>query len=213
MESSDKGKYMAIGLLAKPSTKTWGVLHPLAKKLTLALFFASLTGLCAQISLRLPFSEVPVTLQTFAVFLSVLVLGRSWGSLSQALYVLLGLAGIPWFANVQGGFLYLSGPTGGYLIGFVTAAILIGLMQDHYPKTKSFFPTTLLLIVCNFLIIYPLGLAQLWLWFSVNKDTSLSFAQLLTKGALPFVVGDIYKIISVAALAQVQSTKHPVASS
>lgn len=91
--------------------------------LTLSFLFAIITGLFAQLRFYLPFTPVPFTGQVFAVLLSGLVLGGGAGSLSQLLYVLLGLAGVPWF--VVGPFSL----TGGYLVGFVVAPLVMGTLR------------------------------------------------------------------------------------
>ena len=88
-------------------------------KLSLALGIACLAGLLAQVRFVLPWSPVPVTGQTFAVLLAGVLLGRWWGGISMAVYVGLGIAGVPWFQGLNGGLGYLAGPTGGYIVGFI----------------------------------------------------------------------------------------------
>ncbi|MCL0053110.1 biotin transporter BioY [Dehalococcoidales bacterium] len=98
---------------AKYRAFKWRYELSIPKKLVLALGFACLTGLVAQVKFPVPWSPVPITGQTFAVLLAGVLLGRWWGGVSMAIYAGLGFIGLPWFA--VGG---LASPTGGYIIGF-----------------------------------------------------------------------------------------------
>ncbi|MCS7144728.1 MAG: biotin transporter BioY [Archaeoglobaceae archaeon] len=172
------------------------------QKILLALAFAAFTGLCAQIRLYLPWTPVPITMQTFAVFLSALVLGKHWGGISQVLYVSLGFAGIPWFAGFKGGIAILSGPTLGYLFGFIIAAFLVGHLVDRYIGARYFLTLLPILMFANFVIIYGLGL--LWLsWMFPNTG----FFELLMMGAIPFIPGDLTKILMVSAVGKMMMPK------
>lgn len=165
------------------------------QKLAMALAFAILTGICAQIRLYLPFTPVPVTMQTFAVFLSAIVLGRNWGAISQTLYVSLGLAGIPWFAGFKGGLAILSAPTFGYLLGFIMAAFLLGLLVDRYIGARYFLTLFPILLFANFCVIHLTGILWLKLIFP-----ELGLYELLLIGTIPFIPGDIAKILAVSAI-------------
>ncbi|MEM0302126.1 MAG: biotin transporter BioY [Archaeoglobaceae archaeon] len=164
-------------------------------KLLLALAFAVLTGLCAQIRLYLPWTPVPITMQTFAVFLSAIMLGKHWGGISQTLYVSLGFAGIPWFAGFKGGLVVLSGATAGYLFGFIISAFFIGYFVDRYIMARFFFTLLPILLFANFVIIYGFGL----LWLSLIFPNAGLF-ELLMMGAIPFIPGDLTKILLVSAI-------------
>ncbi|MCS7130252.1 MAG: biotin transporter BioY [Archaeoglobaceae archaeon] len=165
------------------------------QKILLALAFAVFTGLCAQIRLYLPWTPVPITMQTFAVFLSALVLGKYWGGISQTLYVSLGFAGIPWFAGFKGGLAILSGPTLGYLFGFIIAAFFVGHLVDRYIGARYFLTLLPILMFANFVIIYGLGL--LWL---KGMFPNLGIFELLMMGAIPFIPGDLTKILLASAI-------------
>lgn len=169
-------------------------------KTGLALGLAALTGVAAQVRIPLPFTPVPITLQTFAVLLTGIVLGTRYGGLSQALYVGIGLAGVPWFQGGGAGVGHLLGPTGGYLIGFVVAAVGVGYAIDHYPRTRR--PPVLLgvLLVANFLIIYGLGLPWLFAWLTVISETSVTLMDGLAMGLFPFIPGDIVKLLGALAV-------------
>jgi len=179
----------------------------LVNKAVLALGIACLTGLVAQIRIFLPWTPVPITGQTFAVLLAGVLLGRGWGGISQAMYVVMGVAGIPWFANFSRGYSVLFGPTGGYLIGFILAALFIGYFTDKYIRARSFLPMFGLMLFANFVLIHGPGLLQLELWFYITKTTKLTLCKLLKIGTLPFIVGDIIKITVAAALAKAITPK------
>jgi biotin transport system substrate-specific component len=164
-----------------------------AQKLGLALAVASLTGLMAQLRFYLPFTPVPVTGQVFAVLLSGVVLGKWYGGVSQGLYVGLGAAGLPWFAVWSGGIGVISGPTGGYLIGFILAASLIGWFTERYVGARSFLPQLGLMVIAVALI-YGLGAA----WFSILFSDG--FTAIMKMAVLPFIPLDIIKAVAVAGI-------------
>ncbi|WP_052465296.1 biotin transporter BioY [Thermotoga profunda] len=164
-------------------------------KVLVTLVFTFLTGIAAQIRIPLPFSPVPVTGQTFVILLAPLFINKL-AVFSQILYVLLGVLGIPWFSGNNSGFHTLIGPTGGYLIGFIFASLFIS--QIFKPNRFKVFNTVTILLVANFGIIYSFGLTQLYLWFSF-KQVQLSLPKLLSMGLLPFIPGDLIKIMLVSA--------------
>jgi len=172
------------------------------KKIALALGLACLTGLVAQIRIVLPWSPVPVTGQTFAVLLAGVLLGRWWGGISLAIYAGLGAAGVPWFTGWGSGLGYLGGPTGGYIIGFMLAALFLGHLTDTYIRSRSFLSMLALMLFANFILIYVPGLLQLGLWLNLVKGEPATFTTLLSMGALPFIAGDITKAIMAAAIAR-----------
>jgi len=172
------------------------------KKIALALGMACLTGAFAQIKIALPWTPVPVTGQTFAVLLAGVLLGKWWGGASQAIYIILGLAGIPWFAGWSGGFAELTGPSGGYIAGFILAALFLGYFTDKYIKARNFLPMLALMLFANFLLIHIPGLLQLGLWFYITEGTKLTLLKLVGLGTIPFLAGDIIKIVAAAALAK-----------
>ncbi len=170
-----------------------------AHKIMLAFAFACLTGLLAQMRFMLPWTPVPVTGQTFAVLLSAVVLGR-WGGISQGMYLGLGVAGVPWFAGGLAGLTVLTGATGGYLLGFLVSAFVLGHYMDSYVVTRKFTRMLPLMIGANFGIVYGLGLFQLYLWLTFVSGDSVGLWQLLTMGAFPFIAGDLAKIVAASAV-------------
>ncbi len=172
------------------------------KKLVMALGMAMLTGLLAQARIYLPWSPVPVTGQTFAVLLAGVLLGRWWGGISLTIYGGLGMAGVPWFAGLNGGFAYMAGPTGGYIVGFILAALFLGYFTDKYIRSRSFLSMLVLMLFANFILIYVPGLLQLGLWLNLIKGEPATFTGLLTIGAIPFIAGDITKAVVAALIAR-----------
>jgi len=163
---------------------------------------AALTGILAQVRLFLPWTPVPVTCQTFAVLLAGIVLGKYWGGISQIMYVVLGIAGIPWFNGATGGYSAIIGPTGGYLLGFILAALFIGHVSDKYEWSKGFYQMLGIMMFASFVLIYLPGIIQLSVWLYLFKGTSSNIAQLAYAGVMPFVAGDMVKIISAALIAK-----------
>jgi biotin transport system substrate-specific component len=166
-------------------------------KIIFALSLACLTGLLAQIRFYIPGTPVPVTGQVFGVILAGVLLG-TWGGISQMLYLVIGAAGVPWFAGFGGGLAYLAAtPTVGYLVGFIIAAFFIGFVVDRYLKSRKFFSMTLLMLFATFILIYVPGLIYFYFWFG----SSLGFIELLTMCILPFIAADIVKAVIAAGIA------------
>ncbi|MAG15033.1 MAG: biotin transporter BioY [Dehalococcoidales bacterium] len=180
----------------------WRYELSLPKKLALAVGIACLTGLIAQIRIVIPWSPVPVTGQTFAVLLAGVILGRWWGGISLTMYAGLGIAGVPWFTGWGGGLSHLAGPTGGYIIGFILAALFLGHFTDKYIRSRSFLSMLGLMLFANFILIYVPGVLQLGLWINLVKGEPIAFTNLLMMGVIPFIAGDITKAILAAAIAR-----------
>ena len=172
------------------------------KKIALALGFAILIGLMAQLRFPIPWSPVPITGQTFSVLLAGILLGRWWGGVSLGLYIGLGAAGLPWFTGWSGGISHLAGPTGGYLIGFILAALFIGSFTSKFLKSRSFLRMLGLMLFANFVLIYVPGLLQLNLWLNLVSGSTTTFAQTLTMGLVPFIAGDVVKVVAAALAAR-----------
>ncbi|MBU3967364.1 MAG: biotin transporter BioY [Euryarchaeota archaeon] len=179
---------------AKYNFFKWRFESTFANKLMLALGFACLTGLLAQVRFYLPFTPVPVTGQVFAVLLSGVILGKWYGGLSQGLYTGIGAAGLPWFTGMKGGIDILSGVTGGYIVGFIAAALVIGWFTDKYVISRS-FAGLLILMVFGIGVIHLFGVIQLSAVLHVNAQIAIE------KGSLPFIAVDVYKAMIAAAIA------------
>jgi len=167
-------------------------------RLMLAFVFACLTGLGAYIRVYTPLSPVPFTAQVFFVLLSGAVLGSRWGGASQMLYVILGVVGVPWFAGGASGFEYVAGATGGYLVGFVLAATLVGLMVERNARsTVALVPV----MIVGVLVIYAVGAT----WLAVVLG--LSAGQAVALGVAPFLLLDVVKAVLAAGAARVVTTR------
>lgn len=165
---------------------------PLARNAALVVAGAALTALAAQVAFTVPWTPVPYTLQTGAVLLVGTALGTLRGALSMLLYVLVGAAGLPVFAEGDGGASHLIGATGGYLVGFVVAAAVVGrLAQAGWDRT---FLRAAGLMIIGSLIVYAIGVPVLALVAKLPPATALEV------GALVFVPWDLAKVL-VAALA------------
>jgi len=154
--------------------------------------FVLLTALGAFVRVYLPFTPVPITLQTLFVLLAGAFLGSAWGAGAMGLYLLIGICGLPVFAGATHGLFYILGPTGGYLIGFVVAAWITGSMigsKSNPSWYRIFFALTFAAMS-----IYVLGISQLMLWGKCN------LTQGLIMGFFPFVPGAIIKILLAATI-------------
>jgi len=166
----------AISILSKSKEVIQG---RACEKAVLVAGFALLTALGAYIRIPLPFTPVPITLQTFFVILSGAILGKRLGFLAQASYVLVGVLGLPVFQGYNAGFLYLAGPTGGYLIGFIAAAYITGFLAGR---------NAALAMSMGVLAIYAFGV----FWLAVGYGAG--FAKATELGFLPFIPGAILKL-------------------
>ena len=148
---------------------------------------AALTGLAAQI--LIPLWPVPITLQTLTVLLAGAALGPLRGGLSMGLYLVVGVAGVPWFAEQNSGLGFV---TFGYVVGFVLAAILVGWLARR--GADRTFSGTIGAMVLGNLVIYAVGVPYLAWALGVDLGEAIRL------GALPFLVGDALKILLAAGL-------------
>ena len=161
----------------------------LLRQLVLVLGGAAFVGLAAQVAIPLPFTPVPLTLQTFAVLLAGAALGSLRGVLSMTLYAVAGIAGVPWFAEGSSGFAM---PSFGYILGFIAAAAIVGRIAEH-GATRTVWRTAGLMVIGN-LVIYAVGVT--WLKFAID----VTWVKALELGAAPFLIGDAIKIALAAGL-------------
>jgi len=172
------------------------------EKLAMAFLMACLTGLLAQFVLPLPWTPVPITGQTLGALFSGLFLGKRFGALSQIIYVLGGIAGISWFAEMTGGLSVFLGSTGGYLIGMIIAATFIGHFAEKYSKSRKFKKMSALMLIANFGCIYIPGLIGLSVWLYFAQGTFPDIVSLLLMGLIPFILGDLIKVGAAAGLSK-----------
>lgn len=161
------------------------------KQMVLIALMTAVTCVLGPLSIPLPFSPVPISLTNFAIFLAIFVLGMKNGKISFIIYLLLGAVGVPVFSSFRGGFQVLAGPTGGYLIGFIFLALIMGFALDHFDR--KLVPTIIGMII-GMAVCYTFG--TVWL----AKLLSLSFKEGLMMGVIPYLAGDVAKII-IAAIA------------
>ena len=164
--------------------------NTLTCQLVLAALFAALTAVCSQIQIPLPM--IPINLALFAVHLCGALLGAKWGALSMAVYALLGAVGVPVFAGFGSGPAVLFGKTGGYIIGYILCAAIVGLLSHRLGFT---FPKLCLSMVIGVAVYYVFGTAWFMVISGLNLATSLSYC------VLPFLPGDAVKILLAAFLA------------
>ena len=158
----------------------------LSRNILLVAGTSFLLALSAQIAVPLPFSPVPVTFQTLVVLLAGAVLGSRLGALSVLVYLTEGMVGLPFFAKGAAGVAYFRGVTGGYLVGFIVSAFVVGLLVEMGVGRKM--STAILAMGIGNVVIYIFGIA--WLQGILNITTSKA----LLLGLYPFILGDVYKL-------------------
>lgn len=171
-----------------PSHVITGVALPRTRVTTalLVVGFALLTAAAAQFTIPLPFTPVPITGQTFAVLLTGAALGSTAGASSQFLYVAMGAIGLPFYADGASGVSVVQGATGGYLIGFIVAAAIVGKLAER--RQDRTVATAVPLFLLGSVIIYLLGVP--WL----ANQLGVSGVEAIGLGMAPFVVGDLIKV-------------------
>lgn len=170
----------------------WRENQSLTMMLGLCLGWAVLMGLLAQVRVPLWFTPVPFTMQVFGILLGGVILGTRFGALAQAIYVGVGILGVPWFQGYDGGWAYFLGPTGGYLLAAPFAAALTGAIVG-LPRLRPAVRSALAMFA-GIAVIYILGMA----WLAVVLDVSLPRAFVL--GVAPFMLLDALKAVAAAVL-------------
>ncbi|MFN8125670.1 MAG: biotin transporter BioY [Candidatus Nanopelagicales bacterium] len=160
-----------------------------ARDALLIIGAACFVGLAAQISIPLPFTPVPLTAQTFAVLLAGAALGSIRGILSMLLYAVVGLIGVPWFAEGSSGF---SMPSFGYIVGFIAGAGLVGWLAER-GWTRTPIDMALAMVLGN-VVVYAIGVP----WLKVAMGTT--WAGAVQMGMTPFLIGDGLKIALAAGI-------------
>ncbi len=157
------------------------------RDLTLIVLGALFVAALAQVEIPLPFTPVPITGQTFGVLLVGAALGSKRGAASLASYLAMGMLGLPFFAGGAHGLSIVLGATGGYLIGFIAAAYVVGLLAERGLERNV--RTSILPFLAGTIIIYACGVT----WLAVVLG---SFGKALAAGLLPFLVGDAIKLVA-----------------
>ena len=164
----------------------------IARNGVLVLGLTALTVASAYATIPLPFTPVPLTLQTFAVLAGAAALGAERAVLAQVLYIALAVAGLPVLAGGAGGREEVMGATGGYLLGFVVASYVVGRISAAGASTKT--STTALAYVAGSLVIYTLGAP----WLAYVTGNTLTWA--IANGVVPFLIGDAIKAVAAGAV-------------
>jgi biotin transport system substrate-specific component len=177
---------------AKAETLSGAWLAPVdaVKSVALVVAFSLFIALSAQVVIPLPFTPVPITLQTFAVLLTGALLGSRLGALAVVAYLVEGASGLPFFRGGNGGWLYLAlSPTAGYLLAYPLAAFLTGRLAERGWDRK--FATAAAAIALGSIVILFGGWLGLLRFYSAGQAFAL--------GVVPFIIGDIVKIALAAA--------------
>ncbi|GAA1583837.1 biotin transporter BioY [Actinoplanes couchii] len=181
---------MTYSAYARPTgvlADAWG--RSAVRDVLLTVGAAGAVGLAAQIAVPVPGSPVPITGQTFVVLLAGATLGAARGSAAMLIYLAAGVLGVPWFADGSSGW---PSATAGYLVGFVIATALIGQLAalggDRRPLR------TVALMAGGHGLIYLVGVP--WLAFATGTDLTTA----LTTGLVPYLIGDVLKVLLAAAL-------------
>ena len=166
-----------------------------AYDLVLIALFAALMALCAWVTV--PYA-VPFTMQTFGVFLALLLLGGKRGTICMAVYLLLGAVGLPVFSGFRGGVGALVGSTGGYLVGFIVSALLMWALSGFARKSRWTLAASMALSLAA---CYAFGTE----WFvivSVRAGKAMTFGAALSMCVLPYIVPDAAKLWLACVLAR-----------
>ncbi|MGI9393077.1 MAG: biotin transporter BioY [Boseongicola sp.] len=164
--------------------------NTLLRNVVLAVAGSALIAICAKI--QVPMWPVPMTMQVFAVLLIGLAYGARLGFATVLLYLAEGSIGLPVFAN-GGGFAYLAGPTGGFLLGFPLAALVAGWLAERgwgRPMLQVFVAS-----IIGIAIIYVVGVPWLANFYATAKGQTIDLAltNAFANGMTPFLVGDLVK--------------------
>jgi len=156
-----------------------------------ASLLAALTAVGAYIAI--PIGPVPIVLQSLFILLSGLLLGSTWGVAGVGIYLLAGAFGLPVFAGGAGGIGRFLGPTGGYLLGFLPAVYVIGLISEQKKQSVLIDITAM---ICGTIIIYACGVS----WLKVL--TGMDLKKAVAVGMIPFIIGDALKIAAAVFIAR-----------
>ena len=164
------------------------------KEMALVSLFTGLTAIGAFISI--PLGPVPITMQTLFVLLGGVLLGAKLGALSQIVYIILGLVGVPIFAGFSGGLQTILKPSFGFLLGFIFAAYVVGKMTEDNPNVKPISTKKILVAaIAGTVVIYITGLPYMYFILNNIMNMGLSVGAVVKMGTLLFLPGDLLKIV------------------
>ena len=174
--------------------------NKLTKNIAFGALFAALIAVCSWIAIPVPQTGISFTLQTFAVLLAAALLGWKTGTAAVLCYILIGAVGAPVFSGFRGGVGVLAGVTGGYIIGFVLTALIVGAARDIFGM--KILPLAGAMIV-GILVCYAFGTA----WFCIIYEGEMSFGSALSICVLPYLPFDAIKIAAALLIAR-KTYKH-----
>lgn len=169
----------------------------LLRNMILSSLFAALITVSSQIAFPLPFSPVPHTLQVLFVMLSGILLGTRWGAVSVGIWVLLGVFGLPVFAQGKAGLPVLVGPTGGFIAGFGFCTALVGWITARCSLT---YLKVFISMLLGLTVLYALGLLGFMASFKWFLHKTMTFQQGFLLVVMPFFPFDVFKIALAAFL-------------
>lgn len=161
------------------------------KEITLCSLFASLTAIFAQIYIPLFFTPVDINMGPLIVLMCSLVIGKKCGIISQTVYIMMGVIGLPVFGHFSSGLSTLAGPTGGYIVGYVITAFVVGTINENSYLNSKFNKTFIYIfsMICGIISCYICGT----IYFMYLTKTNL--IQSLFLCVIPFLIGDLIKIL------------------
>jgi biotin transport system substrate-specific component len=162
------------------------------RNMVFTALFAAVICVVSPFIIILPFSPVPLSLATFVIYIAAASMNWKTGTLAVVLYLLIGMVGLPVFSGFTGGIQKLVGPTGGFLIGYIPCALVIGLVIDRFEKKKWLYPVSMVLGTAA---LYTCGT----IWIMVSLKYTLAAA--LMACVIPFLIGDAAKIILASVVA------------
>ena len=166
------------------------------KDLALIAVMAVIITVCSWISIPM---TIPFTMQTFAVFVTLLIIGGRRGVAAIALYILLGMVGVPVFSGFQGGISHIIGPTGGYIVGFIFMGVIYMLGEKRFGQVGK-----IILLVVGLFVCYLVGT----LWFVAIGGSDKSFWAVAIICVLPYILPDLAKLALAIFISRVISKTH-----
>lgn len=159
------------------------------KKITVTGILAAV--LCVIAPFSIPAGAIPISLATFAIYIISCTVNKKYAIAAVIIYILIGAVGLPVFSSFSGGFHRIVGVTGGYIIGYIPCAYIIGALTDRYEYQKHIYPLSMIL---GTLICYAIGTG----WYMIQTHSGLIPA--LTACVLPFLIGDAIKITAASCI-------------
>ncbi|KNF07532.1 hypothetical protein CLPU_15c00260 [Gottschalkia purinilytica] len=166
------------------------------KDMILVSMFAALTAIGAY--LQIPTQPIPFTFQFFFCAFSGLILGSRRGIMSQILYIIIGLAGLPIFAGGKGGIQHIFSPTFGYLIGFMLCSYIIGKLTEKQGEIK--FVRLLTSVVIGIIVVYIIGVPYLYMIMNIVMKNPMSMSTAIKTGFTIFIIQDLIKCVVISLI-------------